>query len=387
MNINYLYILLLSSAFPINAFGQTDVEKELEVIKQRLDETEKQLAEKNSPKNNSADKDSSSKLNISGYAEVHYNNLDNKNPTGADKKELDAHRAVIEFEYHYSDTIRSEIEIEYEHAFVEDTGTSEGAVEVEQVFIEFTYDQSKLKLGQFILPVGILNKKHRPPAFYGVERNNVENQIIPTTWWEIGGLYHYKFSKNVSLDGVISSGLFTTLADDYSIRSGRQKGSKAKADDLAYLATLKWKISDTWKLGGSLQHQTDITQGTDPTAGSANLLTVNVLWEMNAYSAKFLYATWDLEGSGPASVGADEQTGWYLEPAYRINKQYGVFARYSVWDNQAGDSLDSEYSQIDIGLNYWPVKNIVIKADFQDQDAPPNENEFDGFNLGIGFDF
>jgi len=64
-----------------------------------------------------------------------------------------------------------------------------------------------------------------------------------------------------------------------------------------------------------------------------------------------------------------------------------VFARYSTWDNQAGDGADSEYSQVDVGVNYWPLKNVVIKADLQDQDAPTGSDEFDGFNLGLGFKF
>jgi len=370
-------VLLGSVLMPITAYSQTDVEKELEAIKKRLEKAEKKLEKK----------ESASNTKVAGYAEIHYNNLDNKNPGGSDKKEIDVHRAIIEVEHHFSKDIRAEIELEVEHAFVSDSGTSEGELEVEQAFVEFKNETRKIKIGQFILPVGILNKKHKPTDFYGVERNNVENKIIPTTWWEAGVLYNHKFSKELSLDGVVSSGLNTTLANNYAVRSGRQKGSKAQANDLAYLATLKWKVNKNVKIGASLQHQADITQGNDATAGSANLLTAHAIWNMDAMSVKALYATWDLDGSGPASVGADEQTGWYVEPAYRINKQYGVFARYSTWDNQAGNATDTEYSQIDIGVNYWPIKNIVIKADYQDQDSPAGENEFDGFNLGLGFKF
>lgn len=362
---------------PITAYSQTDVEKELEAIKKRLEDAEKKLSEK----------ESTSRTGIASYAEIHYNNLNNKNTGGTDKKELDVHRAVIEVEHHFTDDVRAEVEIEIEHAFVDDSGTSEGELEVEQAFVEFKNETRIIKLGQFILPVGILNKKHKPTDFYGVERNNVENRIIPTTWWETGVLYQHKFSKNLSVDAIISSGLNTSAASNYAVRSGRQKGSKAAADDLAYLATLKWKINDNVKVGASLQHQSDITQGLDTTAGSANLLTAHVIWNMDAVSVTALYATWDLDGSGPASVGADEQTGWYVEPAYRINKEFGVFARYSTWDNQAGNATDTEYSQIDVGVNYWPMKNIVIKADYQDQDSPAGEDEFDGINLGVGFKF
>ena len=44
-----------------------------------------------------------------------------------------------------------------------------------------------MKAGLFLIPVGILNQTHEPDTFYGVERNNVEKNIIPTTCGE-GGL-------------------------------------------------------------------------------------------------------------------------------------------------------------------------------------------------------
>ena len=100
-----------------------------------------------------------------------------------------------------------------------------------------------------------------------------------------------------------------------------------------------------------------------------------------------LYAQWDLDGSGPQAVGADEQTGWYVEPSYKVTPKLGLFTRYSQWDNQAGDSTDSEFSQIDAGINYWLHPDVVVKADYQSQDAPAGRDEFDGVNIGIGYQF
>ncbi len=376
--------LILSTAFvPHTARAAKDtVTSELEAIKKRLAAAEARL-EKNAEQIKSQ-----SKTEVAGYAEVHYNNLNNKNAGGTDQKEIDLHRAVLEVEHHFNNKVRAEIELEVEHAYVEDSGSSQGELEVEQAFVEFTYDNgAKLKLGQFILPVGLLNKKHKPTAFYGVERNNVEKNIIPTTWWEAGALYHYKFNKQWSLDTAITSGLKTSSASNYAVRNGRQKGSKANANDLAYLATVKWKLNQDVTVGASIQHQSDITQSTDSTAGSANLFTTNINWQLGAFELRALYASWDLDGSGPAAVGADEQSGYYIEPAYRINNEWGVFTRHSQWDNRANDASDSEYSQVDFGVNYWPMKNIVIKADYQNQKAPTGSNEFDGINLGVGFYF
>ena len=37
-----------------------------------------------------------------------------------------------------------------------------------------------------LTPVGIVNERHEPPSFNGVERPFVETLIIPTTWRELG---------------------------------------------------------------------------------------------------------------------------------------------------------------------------------------------------------
>jgi len=117
------------------------------------------------------------------------------------------------------------------------------------------------------------------------------------------------------------------------------------------------------------------------------------LWEGHAIYArgqfmiKALYGMWNLNGEGPKAVGKDEQLGWYIEPSYKFNEQWGIFARYNFWDNSAGNDADTEYEQADLGFNYWPHPNIVLKLDYQMQDTPDGKNEFDGFNIGLGYQF
>ena len=40
------------------------------------------------------------------------------------------------------------------------------------------------------MPVGIINERHEPPVYYGVERPFVDTVIIPTTWFEVGAGVH-----------------------------------------------------------------------------------------------------------------------------------------------------------------------------------------------------
>ena len=73
---------------------------------------------------------------------------------------------------------------------------------------------------------------------------------------------------------------------------------------------------------------------------------------------------------------------WYIEPSYKLTPRLGFFARYSEWDNNAGDNVNTEVEEWDLGLNFWLVENVVFKADWADQ-----KNGEDSFNLGIGWSF
>jgi predicted porin len=53
----------------------------------------------------------------------------------------------------------------------------------------------------------------------------------------------------------------------------------------------------------------------------------------------------------------------------------------------AGNGADTEYTQWDVGVNYWLHPNVVFKLDYQDQDAPAGKKEMDGWNIGVGYQF
>ena len=329
---------------------------------------------------------SANKTSIGGYGELHYNNLEDED--GNDTKSVDFHRFVLFFGHEFNDNLRFFSEFELEHALVKDTddGSNGGEVELEQAYIEYDINQQHhVKGGVFLTPVGIINETHEPNTFYGTERNAVEKNIIPSTWWEAGLMFSGEIANGFNYDLAVSSGL-NTSGSSYKPRSGRQKVAKAVAEDLAYTGRLKWTAIPGVELAATVQYQEDITQSTDATAGSATLFETHAVIQRGDFGLRALYATWDLEGSGPEASGADEQTGWYIEPSYRINEYFGVFTRYSEWDNLAGNSTDSEYEQIDLGVNWWPHRDVVVKLDYQNQDQPAG-GESDGFNVGLGYQF
>jgi hypothetical protein len=372
-------------------------QKEIEALKQQQQDTQKKAAAADekaeaavvaveSGATSSSSSSWADRTTLGGYGELHYNNLDGSGGA-SDKEEIDLHRFVLFVGHEFNDDIRFFSEFEIEHAFAAGDGSSKGEVEVEQAFVEIDInDQHLARAGVALLPVGILNETHEPPTFYGVERNPVEKDIIPSTWWAGGVGLSGQLAPGWSYDAVLHEGLNTSLADSYKPRSGRQKTSEADAMDLAATARLKWTGIPGTEIAGTVQYQSDITQSNDPAAGSAILYELHADIERGPFGLRALYAMWDLDGTGPASIGADEQTGFYIEPSWKISNEIGVFARFNQWDNAAGSSSSSEKQQWDLGVNWWPHEDVVFKADYQVQDNE-NGSERDGFNLGVGFQF
>jgi len=313
---------------------------------------------------------------IGGYGELHYNNIE-------DKETIDFHRFVLFFGHEFTDSIRFFSELELEHSLSGDG--KPGEVELEQAYIEMDLSgNSSIKSGLFLLPIGITNETHEPNTFYGVERNPVEKNIIPTTWWEAGVATNHQIADGWSADFAVHSGLSvpTDGSKAYLIRSGRQKVAKANADSLAYTARLKYTAIPGLELAASYQIQDDITQGVMDTG--ASLFTTHAVYNNGNFGIRALYALWDVDGNEAKLTGRDEQSGYYFEPSYKFNDEWGIFARYNVWDNNAGNSFDTENKQTNIGINYWPHANVVFKLDFENQTGATDKK---GFNLGVGYMF
>ncbi len=331
------------------------------------------------------------KTTIGGYGEMHYNNLTSDNSSSS-KEEFDLHRFVLFFGHQFTDDLRFFSELEVEHN-VAGEGKN-GEVEIEQAYIEWDYTENhRAKAGVFLTPVGILNETHEPETFYGVERNPVEKNIIPTTWWEGGAMFSGEIAEGFSYDAGVHSGLFIDPSKGKAkIRDGRQKVSEAEGDDLAYTARIKYTGIPGLELATTLQHQTNVWQGESfmgEDEADANLIEMHAIYNKGPFGLRALYAHWDIDDViENVKAGADEQEGFYIEPSYRLNEKLGLFVRFSEWDNQAGESTaDGEKQQYDIGFNYWLHENVVMKADYRHDNNEGDSEEFSGFNLGVGWSF
>jgi hypothetical protein len=330
------------------------------------------------------------KTSLGGYGELHANF-----PEGGDNK-IDFHRFVLFVNHEYNDWITLFTELELEHALVSDSNTdtdtvggsdpdpqtSPGEVELEQAFVRLDWTESfSTDVGLFLLPIGITNETHEPNTFYGVERNNVEKYIIPTTWWEGGIKGTYRLGNGLAFDGAITSGLDV---DGGYIRGGRQKVASALNEEAAFTGRVKYTGVAGLEVAASAFYQDDLAQS-DVDADYSGLLTeTHIDYSINNFRVRALYARWDLDGD--VAADAEEQQGFYIEPSYRweLSEHYGdlgVYVRYNDYEYFNKGAL-KEVEAIEFGVNYWPTDNVVFKFDYQDvQDSD------DAINLGFGYQF
>lgn len=362
-------------------------QKQLQTLEAQIEATASQVESTSSMSGGA-----SSKTSIGGYGELHYNNLSGEGGA-SDKKEIDFHRFVMFLGHEFSKTVRFWSELEVEHSIAGEGKV--GEIELEQAYIEVDLNQKhKTRFGMTLIPVGIMNETHEPPVFYGTERNPVEKNIIPATWWAGGVSVLGELAPGWSYEVAVHEGLNTytpaTATDpastSYKPRDGRQKTGKAKADNLAYTGRIKWTGMAGVEVAATVQQQSDITQGQDANTGSATLFEMHGIYNKGPFTVKALYAQWSLDGAGPKAAGADEQSGWYVEPSFKINEKFGVFARYNKYDNAAGDSTASEKQQTDVGFNWWIDPSVVVKVDYQTQDNDGGKNQ-NGINIGMGYMF
>ena len=121
----------------------------------------------------------------------------------------------------------SSSELELEHAFVE--GLEEaGELELEQAYLDFLLSRGfNVRAGMLLMPVGIINERHEPPVYYGVERPLVDTVIIPTTWFEVGAGVHGELGRGWRYRAYVTSPLNAAeFSAEEGVREGRQKGSR-----------------------------------------------------------------------------------------------------------------------------------------------------------------
>ena len=167
-------------------------------------------------------------VSIAGYGEMLYENFAERTQAGqptASGTQLDFLRAVFYAGYRFNDTFLFNSEIEVEHA---------GEVFVEFAYVDYlVHENVGIRGGMVLVPMGLVNEFHEPTVFLGAERPVTEQRIIPTTWRE-NGAGIYGSVDRVTYRAYVINGLDGTRFSATGIRGGRQKGSRAKASNMAF---------------------------------------------------------------------------------------------------------------------------------------------------------
>jgi predicted porin len=131
----------------------------------------------------------------------------------------------------------------------------------------------------------------------------------------------------------------------------------------------------------------DPSQNDNDGLDDGTLLEAHVDYQRGNFGLRTMYARWDFSGDAVEEAGADEQSGWYIEPSYKLTKKLGFYTRYE--DIEAARNQD-KFTQWEVGFNYWPVENVVLKFDYRDRSHDLDGEygrDFTGFDLGVGYSF
>jgi hypothetical protein len=346
---------------------------------------------------------------LGGYGELHYNSLQD-NATAFDGaadgvNRADFHRFVLFASHTFNSWLRFASEVEVEHSLIGDSQPGEVALELAWLEADI-HARHHVRAGIDILPVGLLNLTHEPNTFYGVERNPIETEIIPSSWTEAALGFWGELGGGFSYNAYVHSGLkmATTGGSAFRPRAGRLKVAEADDQDVAFLGRLIYSGHPGLEIAATFDYQADYTGTADAAEADAWLVETHVDYRHHSgFGLRALYARWELgsdlsAGVDPGLVNADSLQGWYVEPAYRFSTanyfpgELGLFARYQQWDQRnqlTGAAFRFErFDGITAGVNYWPHPQVVFKFDAQWQDADgPVDRELDGFNLGLGYQF
>ena len=344
-------------------------------------------------------------LSIGGYGEFLYQSKENRlqdGTQGVGEKSLDALRVVLYTGYKFNDHLIFNSELEFEHGGYSDEH-AEGEAIVEFAYLDFLLTKSfNVRAGQMLVPMGFINEQHEPPSFLGARHPLVETYLIPATWHENGAGIHGELPGNLSYRVYVMNGLRGDKFTAEGIADGRQDGNQANAQSLAWTGRLDWNPLPGTTLGLSFY------SGNSNQSGGASLATtlldLHGEWRARGLQVRGLFVRTTLGGaylqnlgaSDPAREAGTRQWGGYLEAGYDLldsGRQALIpFLRWERFNTQgsvitgvtplgAGDQ-----SALTAGLNYKPIPNISVKADFQkvENRARTGQNQF---NASLGFFF
>ena len=354
---------------------------------------------------------------------------------------LDIPHAVIYLGYDFGKGWSFGTEIEFEHGGAgiayekedEEGGEWEqetekgGEVELEQFWLQKSFAPgASSRAGHIVVPVGLNNAHHEPLSYFTVYRPEGENTIMPSTWHQTGVSFWGRAGK-FRYEAQFLGGL---NADQFTNVGWIHKGHKSPMEfDVAnkYAAALR---IDNYSipglrigLSGYYGHSIGNTYPNDANGTGATYqgkvaigaidFTYNAHnWIVrgqadygylgNASELKYMYNR--LNSKSPFKHSAFVSGNAYamgIEAGYDIfsqiqsMRQQGerlyLFGRYEAYNPYASDTKGISYDytavkRMAVGLNYHPIKQIVIKAEYSKRFLKSKYNNEPSVNIGIAYE-
>lgn len=317
---------------------------------------------------------------LSGYMDFHFNKADGEDGV------LDFHRFVLLLSHSFSSRIRFVGEIEIEHAFVEGLEES-GELELEQAYLDFLISRAvNVRAGMLLMPVGMINERHEPPVFNGVERPFVDTVIVPTTWFDAGVGVHGEVGRGLRYRAYVTAPLNSLEFNaEEGIRGGRQQGSNSNVRNVAFTGRAEYLGIRYLTLGASVWSG-ESSFATPRLDASATVGEVDARYRRDRLELRGEFAQVSIGDAARLndSIGrltgvspnlATALRGYYAEAAYRIwnagsPRDLVAFFRYENFDTQF--RMPSGFQPLKAfdrdawvsGVTYYPDPDIAVKADY-----------------------
>lgn len=389
-----------------------------------------------------------SRLSLGGYGEVTYTRnffSDNVNrySHAADYKNAPGHgrfdipHMVIMLGFDFGKGWSMGSEIEFEHGGVEaavemeqeEVGEFEqevergGEVALEQFWIQKSFfPQFNLRAGHIIVPVGATNANHLPTEFFTVFRPEGENQIMPCTWhqtglsvWGRAGDWRYE----VLATGGLNSAFFSKdqwikggQTSPFEFTPGNKWAVAARVDNFS-VPGLRLSISGYYGHSFNNTLQSDNGKYKD-VKGAVAIGAFDFEYKGNGWivrgnadyghlSDAGTISTYNRSQSktspykrtfvGKGAVAAGMEAGYdmlRLWSGIKEKQKLYVFARYEYYDAYIPEKDAPAYdwtnrNRIAVGLNYFPLRQVVIKAQFSENFLKKQYNNEPSFSIGVAY--
>lgn len=333
----------------------------------------------------------------------------------------------MEIEFEHGGT-ESAVEIEEHEGGEYETEVERGGeVALEQFWIQKSFcPEFNIKLGHMVIPVGATNAHHLPTEFFGVYRPEGENTIMPCTWHETGlsiwgragdwryeamllpGLDSDRFNDKEWIKGGAGSPYEFKIAnamagavrvDNYSVKGLRLSVSGYAGNTFSNTLkkatnTIYDNVKGTVLIGSFDFHYNDhnwVARGNfdyGHLSDAALITRYNQSFSNDSPAKKRPVATSAI--STGVEVGYD-LFGWLGKKQQEKGRKFYLFGRYEYYDSmyKTEDAVTDyeEYGRqrIAFGVNYYPMKDIVLKGEYSLGILKSKFNNEPAVSLGVAY--